>query len=240
MIAIEPPFAISNETLSSILNVPDGPSTSRTSLLALNMTFFKSCILGLGIWIVSFGANGNQPIILVLGDSLSAAYQMPEDAGWVHLAQQDFGSRLKFINASVSGETTAGAKQSLPRLLERYQPSLVIIEIGANDGLRGHAPPAIKSNLSTMIQAGLSNGAAIALIEMDIPANYGSAYRDAFRSIYRELSDQFDIILIPSVFDEIFGDPQLLQADGLHPNQKAQILIKKRVLSTLSKTLQGL
>jgi acyl-CoA thioesterase-1 len=112
--------------------------------------------------------------------------------------------------------------------------------MGANDGLRGHAPPAIKSNLSTMIQAGLSNGAAIALIEMDIPANYGSAYRDAFRSIYRELSDQFDIILIPSVFDEIFGDPQLLQADGLHPNQKAQILIKKRVLSTLSKTLQGL
>lgn len=238
--AIELPLVIASETLSSILNVPDGPSTSRTSLLAFNMTFFKSCILGLGIWIISFGANGNPPIILVLGDSLSAAYQMPEHAGWVHLAQQEFDNKLKFINASVSGETTAGAKQALPRLLERYQPSLIIIEMGANDGLRGHAPLAIKSNLSTMIQAGLSNGAAIALIEMDIPANYGSAYRDAFRSIYRELSVEFNIILIPSVFDEIFGDPQLLQADELHPNQKAQILIKERVLSTLSKVLKGL
>ena len=238
--AIELPLVIASETLSSILNVPDGPSTSRTSLLALNMTFFKSCILSLGIWIVSFGANGNQPIILVLGDSLSAAYQMPEHAGWVHLAQQEFDNKLKFINASVSGATTAGAKQALPRLLERYQPSLIIIEMGANDGLRGHAPLTIKSNLSTMIQAGLSNGAAIALIEMDIPANYGSAYRDAFRSIYRELSVEFNIILIPSVFDEIFGDPQLLQADELHPNQKAQILIKERVLSTLSKVLKGL
>ena len=238
--AIELPLVIASETLSSILNVPDGPSTSRTSLLAFNMTFFKSCILGLAIWIISFGANGNPPIILVLGDSLSAAYQMPEHAGWVHLAQQDFDNKLKFINASVSGETTAGAKQALPRLLERYQPSLIIIEMGANDGLRGHAPLAIKSNLSTMIQASLSNGAAIALIEMDIPANYGSAYRDAFRSIYRELSVEFNIILIPSVFDEIFGDPQLLQADELHPNQKAQILIKERVLSTLSKVLKGL
>ena len=238
--AIELPLVIASETLSSILNVPDGPSTSRTSLLAFNMTFFKSCILGLGIWIISFGANGNPPIILVLGDSLSAAYQMPEHAGWVHLAQQEFDNKLKFINASVSGETTAGAKQALPRLLERYQPSLIIIEMGANDGLRGHVPLAIKSNLSTMIQAGLSNGAAIALIEMDIPANYGSAYRDAFRSIYRELSVEFNIILIPSVFDEIFGDPQLLQADELHPNQKAQILIKERVLSTLSKVLKGL
>tara|TARA_B100001142_G_scaffold262098_1_gene264999 strand:- start:187 stop:906 length:720 start_codon:yes stop_codon:yes gene_type:complete len=238
--AIELPLVIASETLSSILNVPDGPSTSRTSLLAFNMTFFKSCILGLGIWIISFGANGNPPIILVLGDSLSAAYQMPEHAGWVHLAQQEFDNKLKFINASVSGETTAGAKQALPRLLERYQPSLIIIEMGANDGLRGHAPLAIKSNLSTMIRAGLSNGAAIALIEMDIPANYGSAYRDAFRSIYRELSVEFNIILIPSVFDEIFGDPQLLQADELHPNQKAQILIKERVLSTLSKVLKGL
>ena len=165
---------------------------------------------------------------------------MPEHAGWVHLAQQEFDNKLKFINASVSGETTAGVKQALPRLLERYQPSLIIIEMGANDGLRGHAPLAIKSNLSTMIRAGLSNGAAIALIEMDIPANYGSAYRDAFRSIYRELSVEFNIILIPSVFDEIFGDPQLLQADELHPNQKAQILIKERVLSTLSKVLKGL
>ena len=238
--AIELPLVIASETLSSILNVPDGPSTSRTSLLAFNMTFFKSCILGLGIWIISFGANGNPPIILVLGDSLSAAYQMPEHAGWVHLAQQEFDNKLKFINASVSGETTAGAKQALPRLLERYQPSLIIIEMGANDGLRGHAPLAIKSNLSTMIRAGLSNGAAIALIEMDIPANYGSASRDAFRSIYRELSVEFNIILIPSVFDEIFGDPQLLQADELHPNQKAQILIKERVLSTLSKVLKGL
>ena len=238
--AIELPLVIASETLSSILNVPDGPSTSRTSLLAFNMTFFKSCILGLGIWIISFGANGNPPIILVLGDSLSAAYQMPEHAGWVHLAQQEFDNKLKFINASVSGETTAGAKQALPRLLERYQPSLIIIEMGANDGLRGHAPLAIKSNLSTMIRAGLSNGAAIALIEMDIPANYGSASRDAFRSIYRELSVEFNIILIPSVFNEIFGDPQLLQADELHPNQKAQILIKERVLSTLSKVLKGL
>ena len=89
---------------------------------------------------------------------------MPEHAGWVHLAQQEFDNKLKFINASVSGETTAGAKQALPRLLERYQPSLIIIEMGANDGLRGHAPLAIKSNLSTMIRAGLSYGAAIALI----------------------------------------------------------------------------
>lgn len=177
---------------------------------------------------------------MVLGDSLSAAYQMPVKAGWVSLAQKQLGSGVKFINAAVSGETTAGARRTLPTLIEAHQPDLVILEIGANDGLRGHPPVAIKMNLTDMIEMSLASGAKIALVEMDIPANYGEAYRRAFKSVYSDLASRLPVTLIPSVFDDIFGKPELLQEDGLHPNEQAQVLIKDAIISAVEPILDSL
>ena len=174
--------------------------------------------------------------ILVLGDSLSAAYQMAEEDGWVYLAQEELAGRAKFINASVSGETTAGARASLPALLARYDPDVVILEIGANDGFRGHPPLAIQQNLVAMIEMSTQSGAQVVLIEMDIPANYG-AYRTAFRETYSTVAETHSVSLVPSMFQDIFEKPSLLQSDGIHPNENAQPIIRDRILAVLQELL---
>jgi len=177
--------------------------------------------------------------VLVLGDSLSAAFQMSEQDGWVHLAQEQLIEGFDFINASVSGETTAGARANLPALLEQHRPSIVILEIGANDGFRGHPPLAIRSNLMAMATLALQSGAKVIMFEMDIPANYGPAYRMAFRENYATVANASGATLIPSLFEEIFANPEWLQADGIHPNEKAQPLIRDRVVSAIQSTLRA-
>ncbi len=176
--------------------------------------------------------------ILVVGDSLSAAYQMPQKAGWVNLLQEKLGSRRIIINASISGETTAGARHSLSGLLTRHQPGIVVLAIGANDGLRGHTPGAIENNLRAMVRAAQKSGASVLLVGMGIPANYGPAYRKAFQRVYSDLAETLSVTLLPSLFDDIFLRPGLLQADGIHPNQKAQLLICDTILQALQPLLQ--
>ena len=178
-------------------------------------------------------ANASRPAVVVIGDSISAAYGMPIEKGWVSLIQGRMQSRARFINAAISGETTAGAARSLTGLLEQYQPQVVILEIGANDGLRGHPPTVIYENIAGMIERSLHAGAAVLLTGIDIPSNYGPAYRDAFRSVYTKLAADYDIAFVPSIFGEIFSRPELLQDDGLHPNEAAQHLIADRVYPVL-------
>jgi len=173
----------------------------------------------------------------VIGDSISAAYGMPVEDGWVSLIQERMRSEARFINAAISGETTAGAARSLQGLLEQHQPRVVILEIGANDGLRGHPPTVIYKNLAGMIELSLQSDATVLLIGIDIPSNYGPAYRDAFRSVYTKLAANYDIAFVPSIFDEIFSRPELLQPDGLHPNETAQNLISERIYPVVSTLL---
>lgn len=172
-----------------------------------------------------------------MGDSLSAAYGMPLEKGWVHLTQKRMQSRARFVNASISAETTAGAAHNLPGLLQKHRPQIVILEIGANDGRRGHPPAAIFMNLAAMIERSLEAGSAVVLAGIDIPSNYGPAYREAFRSVYPKLAADYDIAFIASLFDEIYSRPDLLQDDRLHPNEKAQILIADRIFESLNTLL---
>ena len=186
------------------------------------------------IALIAGSANASPPVILVMGDSLSAAYGMPLEKGWVYLTQKRLQSRARLINASISGETTAGAAHNLPGLLQKYQPRIVILAIGANDGLRGHLPATIFMNLATMIEQSHQAGSAVILTGIDIPSNYGPAYREAFRSVYTKLAADYDIVFMASLFDEIYSRPDLLQGDGLHPNEKAQILIGDRIIESLN------
>lgn len=161
---------------------------------------------------------------------------MPEEKGWVSLIQKRLPAGTRMINASISGETTAGASRTLPGLLDQHRPQIVILELGANDGLRGHPPAVIERNLAGMITQSMQSGAKVLMTAIDIPSNYGPAYRDAFRSVYTNLAADYDIAFVPSIFDEIFLRPDLLQDDGLHPNEAAQHVIADRIYSVL-KTL---
>lgn len=151
------------------------------------------------------------------------------EKNWVSLAQNRMRSKVRFINAAISGETTAGASRNLPGLLDEHRPRVVILEIGGNDGLRGHPPAVIYENLAGMIERSLQAGADVLLTGIDIPSNYGPAYRDAFRSVYTNLAADYAIAFIPSIITDIFSHPEMFQEDGVHLNEAAQQLIADQI-----------
>ena len=173
--------------------------------------------------------------LLILGDSLSAAYGMQQQQGWVHLLQQKTSWQL--INASISGETTAGGLARLPALLELHQPDAVLIELGGNDGLRGFALNTVTANLNEIITLVLQNNVTPVLMQIRIPPNYGPRYGQQFSKIYPELAEKHQIALWPFFMDEIAIKPELMLADGIHPNVEAQTQIRDTVLQLLN-TLQ--
>jgi acyl-CoA thioesterase-1 len=184
-------------------------------------------------------ARADPPIILVVGDSLSAAYGIRLEQGWVSLLQrrleaEGYGHRV--VNASTSGETTGGALARLPRALERHRPDIVILELGANDGLRGLPIPQVRANFDSMLRLSRSAGSRILLVGMRIPPNYGPAYTAAFDSMYRELAAANDLPLVPFLLDGVALDDSLMQSDGLHPNAAAQ----PKLLDTVWPKLQPL
>lgn len=164
--------------------------------------------------------------VLVVGDSLSAAHNIPAASGWVNLLQQRVKQQIKappaIINASISGETTAGALTRLPGLLEKHRPSVVVIELGGNDALRGLTPAQLRGNLEKMIVASQKAGAKVLLLGIDVPPNYGPAYRQRLRQTYVELAKQYDVPLLPFLLEGVALKPNLMQADGLHPTAAAQ------------------
>ncbi|MCW6029024.1 arylesterase [Stenotrophomonas sp. SRS1] len=164
--------------------------------------------------------------VLVVGDSLSAAHNIPAASGWVNLLQQRVKQQIKappaIINASISGETTAGALTRLPGLLEKHRPSVVVIELGGNDALRGLTPAQLRGNLEKMIVASQKAGAKVLLLGIDVPPNYGPAYRQRLRQTYAELAKQYDVPLLPFLLEGVALKPNLMQADGLHPTAAAQ------------------
>lgn len=163
--------------------------------------------------------------ILVLGDSLSAAYGIDEELGWVALLRQRLqleGISAEVINASVSGETSAGGRERLPALLAHYKPDLLILELGGNDGLRGYPIPAVRKNLAGIIEHSRDQGARVLLLGIQIPPNYGRRYTELFRELYPALASDLDVPLVPFFLEGVATRPDMMQSDGIHPTVAAQ------------------
>lgn len=187
-------------------------------------------------------AHAQRPVILVLGDSLSAGSGIDVEHGWVRLLQERLdreGYRYRVVNASVSGDTTAGARTRLPRALRAHRPAIVIVELGGNDGLRGLPLDDTRRNLGAVIEAAKKSGASVLLLGMRLPPNYGRAYTEGFHAIYGELAARQRIPLVPFFLDGVAGNPELMQADGVHPRTAAQPRLLANVWPTLKPLLDG-
>lgn len=163
--------------------------------------------------------------IVVYGDSLSAAYGITQTAGWVNLLQGKLAQEkraFRVVNASISGETTSGGLSRFADMLRTHSPSIVILELGANDGLRGLNLTASEQNLATMLGQAQQQGAKVILLGMKIPPNYGLKYSQQFSDMYAKLSQQFKLPLVPFFLAQVAGNPALIQSDGLHPTATAQ------------------
>ena len=176
------------------------------------------------------------PVILILGDSLSASYDIDPARGWPQLLQKRLDQQLldyRVVNISISGETTYGGLRRLPAALDKYGPAVVIIELGGNDGLRGLSLEIMKKNLASMITHAKQKAARVLLIGMRIPPNYGNFYITKFHAIYHELAETYRISLLPFLLTYVAGDPKLMQEDGIHPKTQAQPIIVNNVWPVL-------
>ena len=180
------------------------------------------------------------PTILVYGDSLSAAYGIPREQGWVTLLQQRLESQglpYRVANASISGETTSGGLSRMGAALKQYQPDIVLIELGANDGLRGLPLADMQRNLAAMIEAGQTTKARVVLLGMRIPPNYGPHYTQEFAESYPMLAQRYHLPLVTFFLGGVAGKPELVLEDGLHPTAAAQPLLLDNVWKVLQPEL---
>ncbi|MCX7219174.1 MAG: arylesterase [Burkholderiales bacterium] len=173
--------------------------------------------------------------VLVLGDSLSAGFGIRSEYGWVRLMQQDLQTRYgtQLLNASVSGETSSGGLTRLPALLRDYQPGIVILELGGNDGLRGQPLTLLESNLQAMIDAALGSGARVLLVGMQIPGSYGARYSKQFKEIFPKIAAKNKLSLVPFLLEAVAVHPEWMQTDGIHPKEEGQTRMKENVLPFL-------
>jgi len=178
--------------------------------------------LGIGLLFIALqNAVASPRTILVFGDSLSAAYGIRPEQGWVALLTQRLQSQgygYQIVNASVSGETSEGGLERLPRALQLHQPRIVILELGANDALRGLPVSAARDNLARMVQLSQAAGARVLLVGMRIPPNYGQRYTEEFAQIFPQLASEYHLPLVPFLLQGVALDPARMQPDGMHPN----------------------
>ena len=177
--------------------------------------------------------------LLIVGDSISAGLGLDTSQGWVSLLDKRLkaqGFDYRVVNASISGDTSAGGLARLPALLSEQKPALVVIELGGNDGLRGMAPAQLQQNLSDMVQQSRKAGAKVLLLGMKLPPNYGPRYTDAFARVFESVAREQQIALVPFFLDGVGGVPSMMQADGIHPATVAQPKLLDNVWPTL-KTL---
>jgi acyl-CoA thioesterase-1 len=203
----------------------------------------SACFLFLGLTMsVAHGqASPAPPTILVLGDSISAGYGIEVEQGWValldkRLRSQGYGYRV--VNASVSGETTTGGLTRLPRALALHRPRIVILELGGNDGLRGLPLETSRRNLERMVELSRKAGAAVLLVGMKIPPNYGPRYTKGFERVYAEIARREKTPFVPFLLDRVALNPDLMQADGIHPNEKGQPLLLDNLWPQLTRLLR--
>ena len=181
-------------------------------------------------------AHASQQRLLILGDSISAAYGMSVSQGWVALLAGRLGEthpEVTIINASISGETTGGGLRRLPELLARHKPTIVLLELGGNDALRGFPIKSFRNNLAEMTALSQAEAAKVVLVQMKIPPNYGKRYTSAFHDSYSLVAENTDSVLAPFLLDGVAGNPKLMQSDGIHPNEQAQSRLLDNILPTL-------
>lgn len=183
-------------------------------------------------------ANVHADTLLIVGDSLSAAHGIEREAGWVALLRERVGDAHEVVNASISGDTTSSGAARLPELLERHSPDIVLLELGGNDGLRGLSPQQMKLNLRDMIEKSQAADARVLLLGIEIPPNYGASYTDAFRGVFRQLSEEYAIPLVPFILDGIALQDAMMQDDGIHPTAEAQPTILDNVWEGLAPMLK--
>ena len=179
---------------------------------------------------------------MVFGDSLSTGYGIPVEAGWVNLLSQRLQSQhanYQIINASVSGETSLGGRNRIVPALETHRPEIVILELGANDGLRGAAIKSIYGNLATIIEKCLQANALVLLVGMQLPPNYGVTYTQKFQAIFQQLAESYQIKLIPFMLAGFGEKHDFFQPDGIHPNEMAQAKIVENVWEVLQTMLNA-
>lgn len=170
----------------------------------------------------------NVPAVLVFGDSLSAGYGIDVDQSWTALLQarlQSQGYEHRVVNASISGDTSEGGAARIDQAIEEFGPVLVILELGGNDGLRGIPAGTMRNNLDKIIAASRSSGAAVVILGIRIPSNYGSRYQEAFENVYRELAAKHDVPWIEFFMEGVAFDENLMQSDGVHPNAAGQLVL---------------
>ena len=190
--------------------------------------------------LVLLPAAAQAQTILVLGDSLSAAYNMDVGSGWTALLQRRLDRQkpsYRVVNASVSGDTTAGGVARLPKLLAAHRPAIVIVGLGGNDGLRGLPPDETKQNLARIVSRSKAASAQVLLLGVRLPPNYGTRYNERFRQVYRAVAAEQNVALVPFVLNGIDDNPALMQADGIHPNARAQAHILENVWQGLQPLL---
>ena len=194
---------------------------------SLRNKFFLILIL-IPLLLISDQLQAKETKLLILGDSLSAAYGLKQEQGWVSLLQDAWRSKdVNVVNAAISGETTDGALARLPRLLKQHKPTHIFVELGGNDGLQGHPVSKMRNNLEKIIQLSQSSEVNVILQQMQIPTNYGKRYTQMFTSSYTKLSEKYAVIMVPFFLENIALDKNLMQRDGIHPNAEAQIIIAK-------------
>lgn len=209
-------------------------SISSNRVKACFVTHLKSLILLLVLlFLFPFSSHSDQTKeqdykLLILGDSLSAAYGLTQEQGWVYLLQDAWkneGNKIEVVNAAISGDTTDGGLARLPRLLNLHKPSHLLIELGGNDALQGHNPRKIKQNIQDMVDLANSADVEVIIQEMQITTNYGRRYTEMFTGLFGEVASKNGVPLIPFFLAEIALDPKLMQQDGIHPTAKAQPMI---------------
>lgn len=176
-----------------------------------------------------------------MGDSLSAAHNIPVEAGWVHLLDARLSKMVPkwtAVNASISGETSLSGRNRLPALLQKYHPAVLVIELGANDGLRGLPLSALHDNLAAMIEQAQQHKVKVLLLGIELPVNYGPRYRDGLRAIYAGLAREKHVALVPFLLEGIALDPAQMQADGLHPVAAAEPAVLDNVWEKLRTLLR--
>ncbi|MFN2328451.1 MAG: arylesterase [Chromatocurvus sp.] len=216
------------------------PSRRAYQQFSLRALLRSGCLI-CALFTLSATADSASIRLLVLGDSISAAYGMSLQEGWVALLEQRLtrdGAAVKTINASISGETTDGGRRRLPALLEQHEPDAVIIELGGNDGLRGYPVKQMRGNLISMAEAAQEAGALVLILPMEIPPNYGSRYATDFRSSFSAAAKTTGAKLGPFLLEGIATEPRLMQDDGIHPTRDAQSMIVDRLLADVLSLLQ--
>ncbi|MET0029211.1 MAG: arylesterase [Candidatus Thiodiazotropha sp.] len=202
----------------------------------------KFLLAFLMFWMLPLTAAAQESArVLVVGDSLSAGYGVTRGARWVDLLERqlnDHCDAFQVINASISGDTSGGGLSRLPKLLEQHRPDLVIIELGGNDGLRGISLAELRGNLQGMVQLAKQAGARVLLLGMRLPANYGHDFVQAFHQVYFDVADAESVPMLPFFLQGVALNPELMQADGIHPNDKAQPIMKDHVWAELKPIIE--